>query len=123
MLMVLELLSRGYRVCLSTHSPHVLDVMWALRIIKERKGTEKDVLDLFELPTSLPMKVLVSNVLGKDLKAYFFQRDGKVVDISRLDPGVDNEAEANWGGLAEFSGHVGDIVSRVVSRAQEETLP
>ena len=123
MLMVLELLSRGYRVCLSTHSPHVLDVMWALRIIKERKGTEKDVLDLFELPTSLPMKVLVSNVLGKDLKAYFFQPDGKVVDISRLDPGVDNEAEANWGGLAEFSGHVGDIVSRVVSRAQEETLP
>ena len=31
MLMTLELVVRGYRVCLSTHSPQVLEVLWALR--------------------------------------------------------------------------------------------
>ena len=31
LLMVLELLRRGYRVCLSTHSTQVLEFAWALR--------------------------------------------------------------------------------------------
>ena len=29
MLMVFELMARGYRVCISTHSPQVLDAVWA----------------------------------------------------------------------------------------------
>ena len=35
LLLVLELLWRGYRVCLSSHSPHVLDLVWALQVIKQ----------------------------------------------------------------------------------------
>jgi predicted ATPase len=35
LLLLLELLVRGYRVCVSTHSPHVLDVVWALKAIRE----------------------------------------------------------------------------------------
>lgn len=33
-LLILELLQRGYRVCLSTHSTHVLDIVWALGVFK-----------------------------------------------------------------------------------------
>jgi hypothetical protein len=35
MLLVLDLLWRGYRVALSTHSPHVLTAVWMLRRLKE----------------------------------------------------------------------------------------
>ena len=31
---IMDLLLRGYRVCLSTHSPHVLDIVWALRFFR-----------------------------------------------------------------------------------------
>jgi hypothetical protein len=38
LLMVFELLARGYRVCLSTHSSQVLDAMWALKHLRENKA-------------------------------------------------------------------------------------
>ena len=34
LLMTLELIARGYRVCLSTHSSQVLEVLWALRHLR-----------------------------------------------------------------------------------------
>ena len=37
-------------------------------------------------------------------------------DISRLDPESENIAEGGWGGLTDFSGWVGDIVSQVANR-------
>lgn len=120
MLLVLELLSRGYKVCLSTHSPHVLDVVWALRIIREQGGSDKDVLDLFGLPRTSPAKSLAAAALQKEMKVYFFQRGGTVHNISRLDPGAESDAEAGWGGLSEFSGRVGEIVARVVAQNQKE---
>ncbi|OGQ77361.1 MAG: hypothetical protein A2289_26995 [Deltaproteobacteria bacterium RIFOXYA12_FULL_58_15] len=118
-LLVLELVRRGYRVCLSTHSPHVLDVVWALRVMKEQKGKAQDVLDLFDLRSSPPTKALAAAALRADMAVHYFQRDGAVVDISGLDPGAEATAESGWGGLSEFSGRVGEIVSRVVSRAQQ----
>jgi len=115
-LLVLELMQRGYRVCLSTHSPHVLDVVWALQVMKENGGVVQDVLDLFSLPSNPPTKRLAERVLRKDLRVYYFQRNGQVLEISPLDPGADAEEESGWGGLSEFSGRVGDIVSQVMSR-------
>lgn len=35
LLMVLELVARGYRVCVSTHSPQVLEAVWAIRQLQE----------------------------------------------------------------------------------------
>lgn len=122
MLLVMELLSRGYRVCLSTHSPHVLDVLWALRVMREKNGNRQDVLDLFDLPSTPPTQRLADSVLCKQGRVYYFQRDGTVRDISALDPGAENSAEAGWGGLSEFSGRIGDIISNVVSRAHQEVL-
>lgn len=114
--LVLELLSRGYRVCLSTHSPHVLDVVWALRFLQQHGGRPADVLDVLSLPKQPSTKKLAAAALAKEFRVYYFKRDGKVLDISSLDPGADDAAEAGWGGLTEFSGRVGDIVARVARR-------
>lgn len=120
MLLVMELLRRGYRVCLSTHSPQVLDVVWALRLLQTHGGTERDVLDLFNLRVSDPTRNIARAALSKQMRVHYFQRDGTVQDISSLDPGAEDGATAGWGGLSEFSGHVGDIVARAVARSQKE---
>lgn len=119
---VLELLLRGYRVCLSTHSPHVLDVVWALQIIQEQHGTEDDVLEIFGIRPSQQTRRLANQLLEskKSLRVYFFKRDGTVKDISRLNPAAENADESGWGGLTGFSGKVSEIVARVVERAEQE---
>lgn len=114
--LVMELLQRGYRICISTHSPHVLDIIWALRFFQENGGEMRDVLKLLGLPSRPKTKKLAESVLNANLFTYYFQRDGTVSDISDLDPGSDDIAEGGWGGLTEFSGRVGDVVSSVASR-------
>lgn len=117
LLVVLELLWRGYRVCLSTHSPQVLDLLWALRVFREHGGTVPDVLDLFECGKTDPMKRVAKAALSLDVRIHYFQQNGESRDISQLDPGSDDQAQAGWGGLTEFSGRVGEIVARVASRS------
>lgn len=119
-LLVLDLLSRGYRVCLSTHSPHVLDVVWALQFMKNKGGAAKDVLSIFDIKSDASTRSLAGAGLQKDLKVYFFGRDGDVRDISNLDPGAESDFESGWGGLTEFSGRVGDVVARVANRFETQ---
>ena len=120
---VLELLSRGYKVCLSTHSSHVLDLMWALRFMQDCGGTSADVLKLLGVehgqqpPASRRAMVqLAESVLARELRVYFFSQGRPVQDISRLDPGADEEAESGWGGLTEFSGTAAEVVAEVANR-------
>lgn len=116
LLLVLELLSREYRVCLSTHSPQVLELVWALNRIRERRGTSGDVLDVFEVPHNLraELRGVAENSITKDLRVYYFDQDrGRVHDISELDPTSTTESEARWGGLSEFSEHANNVVARV----------
>jgi hypothetical protein len=120
MALVLELVSRGYKVCLSTHSPHVLDVIWALQFFKDNAGHVKDVLKIFELASNPSTKKLASAALRKVFKVYFFRRGGEVLDISKLDPGSDSPQEAGWGGLSEFSGRVADVVAEVARRKEAQ---
>lgn len=116
--LVLDLMRRGYKVCLSTHSPHVLDVVWALQLIKEHKAPAKKVIDMFRLPSNNATKALAQSTLKKDLRVHYFDRDGTVQDISQLDPGAEDPTESGWGGLSEFSGHIGDVVSDVVANGK-----
>jgi hypothetical protein len=115
-LLVLELLRRGYRVCLSTHSPHVLEVVWAIKMLQLHSGTEADLRNLFELPARPGMKEQAEVCLNKSYRVYYFQQDGTVQDISALDPAASEAAESGWGGLTEFSANISEVVSRVVSR-------
>jgi AAA domain, putative AbiEii toxin, Type IV TA system len=118
--LVLELLSRGYRVCLSTHSPHVLDVVWGLQFLKANGGRPQEVLDIFDLKANTSTRKLAQAALDATFKVYSFRRGGPVQDISGLDPTSESKEEAGWGGLSEFSGHVGDVVAKVARRAEAE---
>ncbi len=116
LLLVLELLSRDYRVCLSTHSPHVLDVVWAMRTLQEHGSDPAKLLDVFDAEHTPSMRQLAERVSHKDARVYYFARNnGQVRDISNLDPGADAPDEAGWGGLTEFSGRVQDVVAGVMA--------
>lgn len=114
LLLLLELLRRQYRVCISTHSPHVLEVVWAIRIMQAHNATAEDLLELFSVRKSEPMSRVASTALKKELRVFYFKRNGDTVDITNLDPGAQSKEEAGWGGLTEFSAHVNDLVARVV---------
>ena len=120
LLLVLELLSRGYRVCLSTHSPHVLDVAWALKVFQQHNADPKRLLELFGVRNTGPMILMARAVLGKDVRVHYFDPEsGRTTDISNLDPGAVETTESDWGGLTEFSGRVADVVAGVVSNSME----
>ncbi len=114
--LVMELRRRGYRVCISTHSPHVLDVVWAMRFLRRNEGNASDALRLLDLKPTVQTKELADKMLGCDFRTYYFKRGGEVRDISELDPGSEDIAEGGWGGLTEFTGRVASVVSEVASR-------
>ena len=116
LLLVIELLSRGYRVCLSTHSPHVLDLVWGMKMIRRHDASPTKLLQMLGATESQAMNLLADSAKAKDIKVYYFDRDsGTTTDISELDPGSANIKEAGWGGLSEFSGRVANVVAEVVA--------
>jgi hypothetical protein len=117
MLLMADLLWRGYRVCLSTHSPHVLDVVWALEIIQRHKAEPDRLLEVFGAKISPSMREVAASVMKKRAKVYYFDREGMTHDISALDPGASEGSEAGWGGLTEFSGRIADVVASVVNQS------
>lgn len=118
LLMVFELLARGYRVCLSTHSSQVLDAMWALKHLRENKAQPEALLEVFAAPKTQAMIKMAEAVMAKSSWVHYFDRQsGTTRDISALDPGSEEEGEAGWGGLSEFSGRANDAVARAVANS------
>jgi energy-coupling factor transporter ATP-binding protein EcfA2 len=115
LILVMELLRRGYRVVLSTHSPTVLDLVWAIRNIRVAGGSDGDVRDLFGMKANTNARLIAEAVLKKDLRVYSFERGVPAVDISELDVFSADLAMADWGGLTTFSSRASEIVSRVVA--------
>lgn len=121
-LLMLELLARGYRVIVSTHSPVILDVVWALRELREvrEKAALEALRTIFDLPiTSEPVRALLETALQKDYRTYYFDRtaDGVIAkDISSLDPGDDDLRISGWGGLSGFSGRLAEAVGAALTR-------
>lgn len=122
LLMVLELLARGYRVCLSTHSSQVLDAVWALKNLREHSAKPDTLLRIFGAPITASMRKLAGEVMHKLFKVYYFERESGVVrDISSLDPALEQEGGAGWGGLSEFSGRANDAVAKAVANSSSKT--
>jgi hypothetical protein len=119
LLLVLDLLARGHRVCLSTHSQDVLDLVWALGILQKRGAEPKRLLELFGVAATPPLMRMSAKIAEKRAKVYFFEHQtGEARDISSLDPGSADPAVADWGGLSEFGSRVGDVVARVVNETE-----
>ena len=118
--LVLELMQRGYRVCISTHSPHVLDMVWALQVFISEGAPPETLLKLFDVAASPKNKEIAADILGKRLKVYYFDRDGSdVVDISQLDADSEKSAERTWGGMTEFSARASDVVADFIATKKQ----
>jgi hypothetical protein len=122
LLLVLDLLWRGYRVVISTHSPHVLTMLWMMNRLKSNKASWRLVCKAFDVAPS-QMQPVAEAALTKDFRAFLldFDEAGKVrsKDISTLDPSSDDESVAGWGGLTEYSSRFGDAVRTAVNEAAE----
>jgi hypothetical protein len=115
----LELMHRGYKVIISTHSPQVLDMVWALQKLGGKTNPDAFV-KIFDLKKSAALSKLSDDILTtKTFRTYYFARDKKinVKDISSLDPGDLDDAVSEWGGSTEFSTRVSEVVSNAM---QEE---
>lgn len=123
MLLVLDLLWRGYRVVLSTHSPHVLTMLWMMRQLQEHHARWQLVCEAFGVSKPVQMQKVAEASLEKDYRAHLLQfgQDGRVVstDISALDPSSDDERVSGWGGLTEYSSRFGDAVRTAVNEGDE----
>ena len=121
-LLVLELLWREYQVVISTHSPAILDVVWAVRELSTlpREDGIRALGSIFGVGPSGPMGEVLRAALGKELRVYHFDRSaGPVVihDISTLNPGDDDPRISGWGGLTGFSGRVAVAIGEAISAA------
>lgn len=118
LLLVLELLRRGYRVVISTHSPVVLEMVWALTQFRRLRADESAVRGLFGMGAVPASKELAAAALKKSYKTYFFDRTNRAVDISSLDPFAESNSEAEWGGLSGFASRTNEAVAKAVNRAE-----
>ncbi len=122
MLLVLDLLWRGYRVVLSTHSPHVLAMVWMMRQLQANNARWQLVCEAFGVDNNAAMRGVAEAALTKDYRAHLLDFDsrGKVnsLDISTLDPSARDERISGWGGLTEYSSRFGDAVRKGVNEAE-----
>jgi hypothetical protein len=119
LLLVLDLLWRGYRVVLSTHSPHVLTAVWMLQRLRSLGADWKILCRAFGMGTSQSLRPVAEAALTKEYRVHLlaFQKDGKVrsTDISQLDPDAAGTAESEWGGLTGYSSRFGEAVRTAVN--------
>lgn len=119
LLLVLDLLWREYRVVISTHSPHVLTMLWMMNRLKEHGASWQLVCEALDIAASQQMQPVAESALKKDYRAYelAFDAAGKVhsKDISALDPSAEDPGVSGWGGLTEYSSRFGEAVRTAVN--------
>jgi hypothetical protein len=123
LLICLDLMYRGYKVVISTHSPLLLEAAWAIRTLQENKGTPEALFELFDLPDSSGMRKVFNSVLfDKVVRSFYFEPGEKGVttrDISSLDPFSEDDSIADWGGITQFSSRASDVISRLMQESSE----
>lgn len=125
-LQMISFMHEGYKVVVSTHSPVMLEFVWAynyLKTIPEDKRIDA-LLEIFDIRSKKGVNIdFLSDVYAKDIKTYYFSREswGKVSskDISSLDVYSDDVAINEWGGLTQFSSKANEIVSKYMAQYGE----
>jgi len=116
---ILQLIHRGYRVCLSTHSTHVLDLVWAIRTLKQTGAAAGHLLEIFGVERSRKALAMAKAVLSKEAAVYYFDDETRQTrDISALDPADPDPLIQTWGKLMEFANQIGEIVARQVANQE-----
>ena len=119
LLEILELLSIGYKVVISTHSTVFLDFAWAFNAIKGSHHPNKvnSLYELFGIEKDSTIRTFLDKLYDKTIATYYFSKEeGDVLskDISSLDAGSDNIDLAEWGGLVKYSSRVADVVYKYI---------
>ncbi|NPA41275.1 MAG: ATP-binding protein [Aquificae bacterium] len=109
---ILELLKRGYRVIMSTHSTLPLDFIWMINqlVNSRQEGLYEKLKSTFNFKNINDVKTLWDAIINKKFKVYFFKPEDEGVyikDISKL--ALDSDEE--WGNLTLFVSQVTDIVA------------
>lgn len=124
-LQMIEFIHNGHKVIVSTHSPMLLEFVWAYNCLKKIPEDKRvDALcELFDIQCSKNNRKFLNCIYGKDIKTYYFSRNaaGKVEakDISSLDVFSEDVAINEWGGLTQFSSKTNDIVSKYMAQYGE----
>lgn len=115
-ILLLELLRRGYRVLVSTHSAQLLEALWAIRYVQRVKGPDGASL-LERLFQAKGLAYIFEEALRKDYRVFYFRPVGErveVVDLSRLEDLTEGEL-ADWGGLTSFASRASELVSELAA--------
>lgn len=118
LLEIIDLMNKGYKVVVSTHSSTFLDFAWTFNCIKKNDDNivKKALCELFGFENTAVD--LFDNIKKKSIKTYFSAKsnaDGVVfTDISSLDACDDDLDISEWGGLSSFAGRASDVVSKYI---------
>ncbi len=117
MLLAFELMHRGYRVCLTTHSPYVLELIWAIKTLQKSRAPNRSdaILQALSLPDK-QLHGLAESLLNKSIRSYALTFDAQFqhhcTDISDLDIDSNDPVLAGWGGVTSYSTTVAQAVAR-----------
>lgn len=125
-LQMMEFMDAGYKVIVSTHSPVLLEFIWAYNCLKSIPTEQRleALYELFNMQNSSRSKLdFMKSIYDKDIRTYYFVRDasGKVEtkDISSLDVYSEDIAVNEWGGLTQFSSKTNEVVSKYMAQYGE----
>jgi AAA15 family ATPase/GTPase len=118
-LQILDLMARGYKIIVSTHSPVLLEFAWAFNILKTSGGDASALARLFDLEDTTQGRALINGQLEhKTINTYYFDNSSDKVtvkNISTLDAGDADPIIAEWGVLSSFASKAAEIVSTIVA--------
>lgn len=119
LLILFELLRRGYKVIVSTHSSQIPELIWAIQLLAKWNADPMHLLKLLDLNVTPFSTELTKTVFEeKVFKTYYLSPYNEVKNISTLDAEDSDEAVSDWGGLTLFSTKVADVLSEAMWRAE-----
>ena len=125
-LQMIEFIHAGYKVVVSTHSPILLEFVWAYNYLKNipEKKRVGALCEVFGIQSSKKDNLnFLNDIYEKGIKIYYFSRNtsGKVEakDISSLDVYSEDVAINEWGGLTQFSSKANEVVSKYMAQYGE----
>lgn len=126
LLQMIEFIHAGYKVIVSTHSPVLLEFVWAYNYLKRIPKDKRMVAlcEVFGVQDSKRNNLgFMKGIYEKEIRTYFFSRHstGKVTakDITLLDVFSEDVDENEWGGLTQFSTKANAVVSKYMAHYGE----
>ena len=117
-IILFDLLRRGYKVIVSTHSSQLPELIWAIQLLIKWDVGPAYLLKLLDLNVTPFSTELTKTVFEeRTFKTYYFSPHNEVKNISTLDAEDPDEAVSDWGGLTLFSTKVADVISEAMWRA------